>query len=116
MNFTGLVLHGLSAMSVYSDVIGVRILIFTLLLLGFSLLAPISVVIIRSYTTWAIPGWATNAFALALILITQVATVCLLFTFGILQSRSGPTFIPIRDCHHLVMSVRRFEIGFRQAE
>jgi hypothetical protein len=107
MSFAGLILHGLSAMSVYSDVIGVRILMFTGVLMGLGLLVLGSVVVIRFATDWAIPGWATNLFALTLLLMFQVATACLLFTFGVLASRSGPSFIPSRDCPFLVMNVRR---------
>jgi glycosyltransferase involved in cell wall biosynthesis len=107
MKFTNLVVHGLSAMSVYNEVIGVRTLVFASLLLVFGLAVLVAVVCVRLFTPFAIPGWATNAFALTLILILQIATVSLLFTFGILAARSGPTFIPIRDCPHLVMNIRR---------
>jgi hypothetical protein len=109
MGFTGLVLHGLSAMSVYSDIIGVRALIFAAALMVFGLFNLVSVVAIRSFTTLAIPGWATIAFVLTLVLIVLIATVCLSFTFGILASRSGPTFIPVRDCPLLVMNIRRLD-------
>jgi hypothetical protein len=107
MSFTSLALHGLSAMSVYSDVIGIRIVVLTAIavLLGFATLT--SVVVIRSFTHWAIPGWATNVFGITLMLICQAVIISLLFTFGVLASRGGQTFIPVRDCPHFVLNVRR---------
>lgn len=110
MGFTGLVLHGLSAMSVYSDIIAVRTLMSAAVLLVIGLLTLIAVVAIRVFTPFAIPGWATNAFALTLILMLQITGLCLLFTFGTLALRSGPAFIPIRDCPFLVMTIRRFKV------
>jgi hypothetical protein len=109
MALSGLVLHGLSAMSVYSEIIGVRILISALTLLAFASLVVTSVVAVHFYANWAIPGWATTAFSMVLVLIAQLATLCLLFTFGILASRNGPAFIPVRDCPLFLMNVRRLE-------
>ncbi len=31
------------------------------------------------------------------------------FQFGVLASRGGQAFIPVRDCPHFVLSVRRLE-------
>lgn len=109
MGLVGWVVHGLSAMSVYSDIIGVRVLTMTGVLLGLGLVALVSVVVVRFSTNWAIPGWATNLFALTLVLMFQVVIVCLLFTFGVLASRGGQTFMPIRDCPHFVLKVSRLE-------
>jgi hypothetical protein len=109
MGMVGWVVHGLSAMSVYSDIIGVRVLAITGVVLGMGVLALISVVVIRLSTSWVIPGWATNLFALTLVLMFQVVIVCLLFTFGVLASRGGQTFMPVRDCPHFVLKVSLLE-------
>jgi polyisoprenyl-phosphate glycosyltransferase len=109
MGYVGLVSHGLSAMSVYSDIIGVRIMMWSGVLLSLGLAALIAVVVLRFSTNWAIPGWATNLFSFTLVLMFQVVIICLLFTFAVLASRGGQAFIPIRDCPHFVMSVRGLE-------
>jgi polyisoprenyl-phosphate glycosyltransferase len=109
MNFVGLLMHGLTAMSVYSDIVGVRILMSSCVLFVFGFIILISVVIIRLFTTWVVPGWATTVAGLTLVLMFQIVIVCLLFAFGILASRGGPGFIPIRDCPHFVLDVRRLE-------
>lgn len=107
MNFTSLALHGLSAMSVYSEIIGMRMLILTAVLVFLGLVALAGIVAIRYTTAWAIPGWATNVFGLTILLIFQAVIISLLFTFGVLASRGGQGFIPIRDCPHFVLRVRR---------
>ena len=59
MNFVALVSHGLSAISVFGDIVGVRLLIGSL---AGSLLAGLGIVIvvaIRLFTDEAVPGWAT---------------------------------------------------------
>jgi len=106
MSFVGLVLHGLSAMSVYSDIIGIRILLSTAALVVVGLIALLVIVVIRYGTSWAIPGWATNVFGTTLMLIFQAVIISLLFTFGVLASRGGQPFVPVRDCPHLVLSVK----------
>jgi hypothetical protein len=107
MNFSSLALHGLSAMSVYSDLIGIRIVIAAAVLVFFGLLALIGIVVAGYTTSWAVPGWATNIFGLTLLLIFQAVIIGLLFTFGVLASRGGQSFIPIRDCPLYVLRVRR---------
>lgn len=107
MRFTSLVMHGLSAMSVYSDAIGVRVLVATAMSVFLGIVALASTVIIRAATTWAIPGWTTNACGIILILMFHAATISLLFTFGVLASRGGQSFIPDRDCPHFVLAVHR---------
>lgn len=109
MGLVGWVLHGLSAMSVYTDIIGVRILMLTCVILGLGLVTLVAVVIVRLSTNWAMPGLATNMVGLTLVLMFQVVIVCLLFTFGVLASRGGQAFIPVRDCPYFVLSVRRLE-------
>lgn len=97
MNFVSLVSHGLSAMSVFADRIGVRALIAsmaTILVLGLGLLAVIGV---RLYTTMAIPGWATSAAGILALLLMQSLLLALVFAFLIHLGRSGSGFLPARD-------------------
>ncbi len=106
MGFARLIVHGLSAMSVYGEVIGARILMLASALLCVGFLAFVAVIAIRLMTTLAIPGWATTAAGLLLILILQVGTVALLFTLGVLGFRGMQVFIPIRDCPAFISTVR----------
>jgi hypothetical protein len=97
MNFVALVSHGLSAIAVFGDIVGARLLTASLagtLLVG----CGIAVVIgIRLFTDWAIPGWATYATGLLTIIFVQFITIAAGFTFIVLYSRTNFTFLPERD-------------------
>jgi glycosyltransferase involved in cell wall biosynthesis len=102
MNFVALVAHGFSALSVHAELIGVRMLVVStgaVLLMG-ALIA--SVVGIRLFTSLAIPGWATTAFGLLVILLLQAVGAAAFFIFLVLHGRSQPLFIPIRDYSYFV--------------
>ncbi len=102
MNFVALVVHGFSALSVHAELIGVRMLVVSaaaVLLVG-ALIA--SVVGVRLFTSLAIPGWATTAFGLLVVLLVQAVAAAVFFIFLVLHGRSQPLFIPIRDYSYFV--------------
>jgi polyisoprenyl-phosphate glycosyltransferase len=107
MNLVALVVHGLSAMAVFGDRIGVRLLI--LVSFGMSLvgLALIGVIGIRFLTPLAIPGWATYVVGILLVILMQMLIVVLVFVFVILAGRDTFSFIPSRDYIHIADAVRR---------
>jgi polyisoprenyl-phosphate glycosyltransferase len=97
MNFVALVCHGLSAISVFGDIVGVRLLIGSL---GCSLLTGLGMVlvaIIRFFTDLAIPGWATYATGTLAIIMIQMITIAASFTFFVLSHRTNLGFVPLRD-------------------
>jgi polyisoprenyl-phosphate glycosyltransferase len=97
MNFVGLVIHGLSAISVFGDVVGVRVLIGALMGAFLGSLAIAAVAAVRLFTDLAVPGWATYMIGLITIIIIQLVSIASSFTFFILSSRVNPGFIPMRD-------------------
>ena len=97
MNFVALVSHGLSAISVFGDIVGVRLLIGSLtgaLLAGLGIFA---VATVRLFTNWAIPGWATYATGLLAIILVQFIAIATSFTFVVLSNRTNFSFLPLRD-------------------
>jgi hypothetical protein len=97
MNFVSLVTHGLSAISVFGDLVGARLLVATLAggaLAGGGILI---VIAIKLFTQLAIPGWATYAIASLVIIMIQLLTMAASMTFFILFNRSNLGFIPSRD-------------------
>ena len=94
MNFISLVMHGLSAVSVYIEVVAVRLIVFFISLMLFSLLGIAVVVFLRFFTAFAIPGWATTATMGFLIMIAQAVTGSLLLTFVILSNRNAKSILP----------------------
>lgn len=102
MNYTGLVTHGLSALSVHGEVMGIRLFLGSLVLGVLTLLALITVVVVRLGTDLAIPGWASTLSGLLVILLFLLAMSAAMFTFVILSSRSGSWFLPARDYAYFV--------------
>lgn len=103
MNLVSLVLHGLSAISVYIEVVYVRLLFAALFIMGLDVLAFLALVYIRFFTLLAIPGWATNvAIGLTVIMVQAVLFLALL-SFFVLSYRSAKMFIPIVDYKDFVL-------------
>ena len=107
MNYVSLVVHGLSAISVYGDVIGARALIASLGLATLSLVGIIVVILIKSMTTLSIPGWATYSVGIALIILLQSITISAGFAFLILSGRNTFSFLPQRDHHYFILEVQQ---------
>jgi glycosyltransferase involved in cell wall biosynthesis len=97
MNFVALVSHGLSAISVFGDIVGVRLLIGSLVGSLLGVVAIIIVAVIRLFTNRAIPGWATFATGTLAIIVIQLMTIATNFTFLVLSNRTNLGFVPLRD-------------------
>lgn len=107
MDLVSLVVHGLSAMAVFGDRIGVRLLIVVSLGMLFAVAALITVVIIRFITDLAIPGWATFVTGFLLVMLMQMLLVVLVFVFVILAGRNAANVIPTRDYLHIMGGIHR---------
>lgn len=103
MNLSGLIVHGLSAMSVFSEVIFVRVLLAALFAGGLMVLLMLGVVAVRFLTDLAIPGWTTTVFGDLAILLVQVLVVIVATTFVVLSSRSHRPMIPFIDAPSFVV-------------
>lgn len=102
MNFFALVIHGLSAIAVYTDVLAVRILISTFGLITISLIGIFVVTGIRFFTPLAIPGWASFVVLSFLILIFQAFLISLLLLFNVLNYRTQRHFIPALEYKNFI--------------
>ncbi len=96
MSFTGLFLHGLGAIAVFIEVIAARLLLFSLLLIGVSLLAILGLVCMRAFTDLAIPGWTSTVVTAMLIVLLQSFLLSLFTIFLYLSSQSQRKFIPAK--------------------
>ncbi|HUD62221.1 MAG TPA: hypothetical protein VMQ99_22165 [Acetobacteraceae bacterium] len=103
MNLAALIIHGLSAMSVYSDLIFVRVLLAATLCGGVTLVGIISVVAVRIMTTLAIPGWATTAFGDLTIILLQTVVIVIATTLMMLSTRSQRPIVPLVDAPTFVV-------------
>lgn len=102
MNLVGLVVHGLAAISVFSDIVGVRLLLVCVLLMSSAMTGILGVVFVRLFTELAIPGWATYSVALLAIFVLQSLMMAGHFSFVILSGRIGAMFLPTRDHGYFV--------------
>ncbi len=112
MNFVSLAAHGMSAISVYGDIVGVRLLIASMagsLMAAFGIL---TVIAIRVFTHWPIPVWATYVVGTLVIVLMQCITMAFGFTFTFLSNRINFSFVPLRDYE---LFVAGFEDVYRTA-
>lgn len=103
MNFVSLLIHGLSAMSVFSDQVSARLLTAAA---GFAVLAAALMGVtagVRWFTDLAIPGWATFTVGLLLILVVQSLSFATLFAFLIAARRSSLNFLLARDAPYFIL-------------
>lgn len=93
MNFVSLVVHGLGAISVFSDAVFIRV---TLLSFSFLLLTGISILTVLGLklTGHATPGWASNLAVSLSILAVQMVMLSIVAAFMVLNNRTAATVIP----------------------
>ncbi len=103
MNFVSLLVHGLSAMSVFSDQVSARLLTVAV---GFAVVAMGGIGVtagVRWFTELAIPGWATFTVGLLLLLVVQLLSFATLFAFLIASRRSSVNFLLTRDAPYFIL-------------
>ena len=111
MNFVSLVIHGLSAMSVYGDRIGVRLLTATgvsVVVMFFALLALLFVKFIAGV---AVSKWIAYSIAVILIVLAQMLAIALVFVFIVLAGRDSTSFLPLRDYYYYIGELYRYLVG-----
>jgi len=89
MNFSALVLHGLSSISVFNEIVFVRLTIFSCIFLVLSTLISIVVLVVKFYFHNASPGWVTTIIGVLLIMCVQFLTIVITSTFLVLGRRSS---------------------------
>lgn len=94
MNLVSLIVHGLSAISTYGDVLFARLLVVSLALGGLSALGIVTVLGIRLWTDLAIPGWTSYMITALVVLLVQAVSVSASSAFIVLHSRMSPGVVP----------------------
>jgi hypothetical protein len=115
MNFVSLVAHGLSAMSVFGDRIGVRLLIVTCALAGLIVSLAGVLLVWHALERLSIPAWVASAGLATVVLLFLLFATSLAFVFIILAGRANPGFLPFREFAHYVshttsVPVRRLNV------
>lgn len=113
MNFASLVLHGLSAIGVFIEIIAVRLLIFSLTMIFIAFLMILIILGIKFLTNKAIPGWATTAVSSMLIILLQSFLLSLFTIFLYITSQSQRKFIPALHYTDYIQSVETIDAKTR---
>jgi len=105
MNFVKLILHGLSAVSVYADFMAVRLILLSFFLIIFTLIGIFIVAFIRLFTHLAIPGWATFTVLGLGIILFLAFLLGLLLLFNVLSMKTHKPVIPAKDYKDYIIEV-----------
>lgn len=97
MNFTGLVMHGLSAISVYSDVVATRLLLACIGFISMVVVGFLGVVAMQFYLENVILEWLVYASAFLFMFLLQLVMFAMIFSFLILNGRKDMGFLPVKD-------------------
>lgn len=106
MNFVGLVVHGLSALFSYQELVSTRILIASTAGAAGIVLLMLALLALRLFTSLPIPGWTTLSIGLLTILATELLATSLTVIFSVMMNRSNLGFLPIRDYAYFVLEHR----------
>jgi glycosyltransferase involved in cell wall biosynthesis len=109
MTIISLIIHGLSAMAAFSDVLFVRLLATSCVIIALGAAVAGVATALRAFTELAIPGWATTAVGIALILILQGLVLSATTTFTTLNNRTNRMFVPAEDGPRFVSHVSRIK-------
>lgn len=107
MNFTALLLHGLSAIGVFIDIIATRLLLFSIGMILLSFLAILIVIGIKFFTPLAVPGWATTAVSSLLVVLLQSFLLSLFTIFLYLSASAQRKFIPAHHYNDYIRSIEK---------
>ena len=97
MNLVSMVVHGLSAMAVYGEVIGVRLLCTTFVLIVLAAALFAGLVVVPPLTGLQVPRSAALVAGTLVVILAQAVLMAFVLVFIVLGSRAGFTFLPIRD-------------------
>lgn len=108
MNFVSLVIHGLSAMSVYLDVVTVRLLILQIVMALLFTSTVIAIIAGSMFGSFSIPQWITTLIVMIGGALIVNVFISFLLTFVVLYYRSQQSFIPKYDAFKYIEKVEQY--------
>lgn len=105
MSFPSLVMHGLSAFSVYTDILSVRMMLLTLMVILATLVGAGILLYVKYFTPLAIPGWATTVGFGLLLILFQSFLLLLSIAFNVLNSRPMQMYIPAKYFQDFILNI-----------
>jgi polyisoprenyl-phosphate glycosyltransferase len=107
MNFVSLILHGLSAISVFTEILTVRLILLSMIVILLVIVGFIILLYIKYFTVLAIPGWATSVAIGLVLLMFQAVVFLILLSFLVLNYRTTKVFIPAKDYEDYIYNVEQ---------
>ena len=108
MTFTSLMIHGFSALSVYMDLVAIRLMVFSIFTIVISLFLILIVASLKLYTTLTIPGWATNVILILFVILFQSLMFSLLMLFVFLSKRTSKNIIPYEEYKSYIIKILNY--------
>jgi len=88
MKFNNLILHGLSSLSIYLDIIVLRLLKFTFFAILAVFLSLFTLIYIKYFTDLAIPGWTSLLFSISVNILITITFLTFLIILQHLSNRN----------------------------
>lgn len=110
MSMVALVQHGISSITVNTDIVSVRLLLFSVFLMIVTFVLFCGLIGIRLFSDYAIPGWTSSIAVGLLMILLQSFFFSLLLTFMVLNARVQRNFIPALDFKDYVRSLTQYRI------
>ena len=105
MNFTSLMIHGFSAMAIFSDIVIGRVILLLSVLSAFVGLTVVAVVVIKLGTTTFVPGYATNIILFLVTFLSLALLTGFLMILSLLSRRDQASALPTQLVNELVREV-----------
>jgi glycosyltransferase involved in cell wall biosynthesis len=102
MNLVSLSAHGISAVSVFNDLVFTRLLALSAVVAALSFCAALAATIVRLTTQAAIPGWATTVVGISGVMFFQALILSVVAAISLLGGRSSVAFIPARQATQFI--------------
>lgn len=111
MNFTSLLIHGFSAISVFTDVVIGRILSFLVALSGMTAVGVGIVVFMKFFTDAFVPGYATNVILFMVSLLGMALFTGFLLVLSLLATRERSAALPTQLMHDHIRETLNLKAG-----
>ena len=110
LSLSGLIMHGLSAVAVFSDRLAMRMIIACFWLFFGCVVAIVLSVAIKLFTEYATPNWATSlVFGFSIISMILIV-ICLQMLFSFFGQKIQGKIIPRISYNELIASVNQFHV------
>lgn len=104
-SLTSLIVHGLSSVSVYSDIVFVRVLLLSCFVAGTAFVGILSALSLKLFTEFATPGWTTTMVGMLAIISLQLAMFSVAASFLLLSNRTQSVTVPAMRADEYIRSV-----------